>query len=186
MRLAGLVALAALALAGCGGEPLSEGPIDARVLRALESVHVEPAAAAAMLTAYRASHGLGPVRLDPALMAMAQRQANAMVAANALSHDAAGGFTARILASGLDTPRAAENLGGGYYSAEEAFAGWRNSPEHNSNLLMPQATRFGIALAKDARTRLRAYWAMEVAAEPEKMMSGAASASAAGLLAAHP
>jgi hypothetical protein len=33
---------------------------------------------------------------------------------------------------------------------------------------MPQATRFGIAIAKDARTQLRVYWAMELAAEPEK------------------
>jgi hypothetical protein len=40
---------------------------------------------------------------------------------------------------------------------------------------MPQATRFGIALAKDARTELRAYWAMEVAAEPEKRMSESAA-----------
>jgi uncharacterized protein YkwD len=122
------------------------------------------------------------VRLDPALMAMAQRQADAMIAHNALSHDVAGDFTARVLASGLDTPRAAENLGGGYYSTEEAFTGWRNSSEHNANLLMPQATRFGIALAKDPRTTLRAYWAMELAAEPEKRMA----APAPGLIAAHP
>jgi len=162
---------AALALAGCSGEPLRTGPIDARVLRSLASVHLDPAAATTTLNAYRAAHGLGPVRLDPALTAMAQRQANAMVAANQLSHDVAGSFTARILSAGIDTPRAAENLGGGYYSTAEAFAGWRDSPEHNANLLTPQATRFGIAIAKDARTELRVYWAMELAAEPEKRMS---------------
>ena len=70
--------------------------------------------------------------------------------------------------SHLDTPRAAENISGGYYSLESAFGSWRESPEHNANLLMPQATRFGIAIAKDARTRMRVYWAMEVAAEPDK------------------
>jgi hypothetical protein len=167
MRFANIVALiAALALAGCGGEPLTSGPIDPQALGALASVHVDPPAAAAMLTAYRASRGLGPVRLDPALTAMAQRQADAMVAANALSHDVAGNFSSRIAAAGLDTIRAGENVGGGYYSLESAMDGWRNSPEHTSNLLMPQATRFGIAVAKDPRTRLRVYWAMEVAAEP--------------------
>ena len=166
---------AALALAGCAGEPLRSGPIDARVLRALADVHVDPAAAAATLNAYRASRGLGRVRLDPLLTVMAQRQADAMVAANQLSHDVAGGFTARLLGAGIDTPRAAENLGGGYYSTAEAFAGWRASPEHNANLLMPQATRFGIAIAKDARTELRVYWAMEVAADPEKRMSESAA-----------
>ena len=80
----------------------------------------------------------------------------------------AGGFAARLAAAGIDTPRAAENIGGGYYSTEEAMRGWRESPEHNANLLMPQAKRFGIAIAKDARTSLRVYWAMEVAAEAEK------------------
>jgi len=48
-------------------------------------------------------------------------------------------------------------------------------PEHNANLLMPQATRFGIAIAKDARTSLRVYWAMEVAAEAEKPAGVAAA-----------
>jgi uncharacterized protein YkwD len=170
MRLSKGCALAAtLALSGClGDEPLSTGPVNPATLRALAAVRVDPSGAAAILTAYRGSHGLGSVRLDPALSAMAQRQADAMVAANALSHDVGGNFTQRILASGLDTPRAAENLGGGYYSTEEAFIGWRNSPEHNANLLMPQATRFGIAIAKDARTKLRVYWAMELAAEPDK------------------
>jgi uncharacterized protein YkwD len=180
---------AALALAGCGGaEPLRSGPISPSVERQVAAVHLDPTAATAMLNAYRASHSLGAVRLDPALTAMAQRQADAMVAANELSHDVAGGFTARILATGLDTPRAAENLGGGYYSLEEAFAGWRASPEHNANLLMPQAARFGVAIAKDARTRLRVYWAMELAAEPEKQVSdgGASTPVINGVLVTHP
>jgi uncharacterized protein YkwD len=189
MRLRNAMSLAAaLALAGCGGEPLRTGPIDPKVLRAVASVHVDPTAATAMLTAYRVSGGLGPVRLDPALTAMAQRQAEAMAAANALSHDVGGSFASRLAAAGVDTPRAGENVGGGYYSTEEALAGWRNSPEHNANLLMPQATRFGIAIAKDARTQFRVYWAMEVAAEPEKLMGGSASLmwSSGGPMAARP
>ncbi len=175
MRFKNAVGLAALLLAGCGGEALRTGPLDPHALQALASVHVDPTAATAMLTAYRASHGLKPVRLDPALTAMAQRQADAMVAANALSHDVGGSFSARLAAAGVDTPRAGENIGGGYYSTKEAFAGWRDSPAHNANLLMPQATRFGIAIAKDAGTRLKVYWAMEVAAEPERQMGGSAS-----------
>jgi uncharacterized protein YkwD len=163
---------AALVLAGCGGE--APRTISPQAQRSLASVHLDPVGAAAILTAYRVSHGLDPVRLDAALTAMAQRQANAMVAANALSHDVDGAFTARIEAARIDTPRAAENIGGGYYSTESAFEGWRNSPEHNANLLMPHATRFGIAIAKDARTDLRVYWAMKVAAEPEKRIAGPA------------
>jgi len=180
MRFLFAAALAAsFALAGCGGgEPLLSGPVAPNVARRVAAVRLDPAEAAKMLTAYRASHGLGAVRLDPALTAMAQRQADAMVAANELSHNVAGSFTSRVFAAKLDTPRAAENLGGGYYSLDEAFAGWRHSPEHNANLLMPQATRFGIAIAKDPRTSLRVYWAMELAAEPERPPGG----EAAGLI----
>ncbi len=167
--------LLALALAACGEEGLRTGPIDARVLRSVASVHVDPAAAAAMLNAYRASRGLGPVRLDPALTAMAQRQADAMVAANALSHDVGGNFPSRLAGAGVDASEAGENLGGGYYSTEEALAGWRGSPEHDANLLIARATRFGIAVAKDARTQYRAYWAMEVAADPLRPTGGPAS-----------
>jgi hypothetical protein len=173
----------ALALSGCGSEvSLRTGPIEPRVQRSVDAVRLDPTAAVAMLTAYRVSHGLSPVRLDPTLTAMAQRQADAMVKGNELSHDVAGSFTSRVFAAGLDTPRAAENVGGGYYSLEEAFTGWKESPGHNANLLMPQATRFGIAIAKDARTTLRVYWAMEVAAEPERRNENAALlTSATGL-----
>jgi uncharacterized protein YkwD len=162
-----LALLSGLALAGCG-DTVRTAPINAQTLRSLASVRLDPASATAKLNAYRASQGLGPVKLDPTLAAMAQRQVAAMAAADALSHDAAGSFTARIAAAGLDATRAGENIGAGYYSFEEAFAGWRDSSEHNGNLLMPQATRFGIAMAKDARTRLRVFWAMEIAADPEK------------------
>jgi uncharacterized protein YkwD len=167
-----LAPFVALALAGCGEEALQNGPVDPQVLRAVAAVHVDPAAAAAALNAYRASRSLGAVRLDPALTAMAQRQADVMVAADALSHDVAGSFRSRLAGAGVDATEAGENLGGGYYSAEEALASWRGSPEHDANLLIRHATRFGIAVAKDARTRLRVYWAMELASEPQRSADG--------------
>ena len=162
-----------LALAGCVGDELDTGPINSHAERDVAAVHLDPAAAAAVLNAYRASHGLGPARLDPALTAMAQRQADAMAAANKMSHDVAGGFASRLAASGADPTEAGENLGGGYYSLQEAMTGWRNSPEHNANLLMINATRLGIAIAKDPRTHYGVYWALELAAEPRPRPSGA-------------
>jgi uncharacterized protein YkwD len=157
-----------LALAGCMGDALDSGPINPHAARDVAAVHLEPAAAAAALTAYRASHGLGPVRLDPALTAMAQRQADGMVARNEMSHNVAGSFASRLAAAGVDTTEAGENLGGGYYSLDEAMSGWRHSPEHDANLLIRNATRFGIAIAKDPRTHYGVYWAMEMAAEPRR------------------
>lgn len=165
-----LLAAAALALlaAGCAGEPRRATPLDARATERLAAVTLDPAQATRIFNTYRASQGLGPVRLDPALTTMAQRQADAMARANTLSHDTAGSFASRVHAAGLDAARSAENLGGGYYSTEEAFAGWRASSGHDANLRMKEATRFGIALAKDPQTQYRAWWALVVAGEPEK------------------
>jgi uncharacterized protein YkwD len=164
--------VAALALpllvAACAGEPRRTAPPDPRGVERLAAVRVDPAAATRILNAYRASRGLGPVRLDAGLTAMAQRQADAMVAANALSHDAGGSFQARVHAAGLDAARAAENLGAGYYSTEDAFTGWRNSAGHDANLRMAEATRFGIALAKDPQTQYRAWWALVIAGDPPR------------------
>jgi uncharacterized protein YkwD len=162
--------LAALALAclcaSCAGESRRATPLDQRSVERLAAVRVDPAAASRILNGYRASRGLGPVRLDPALTAMAQRQADAMVAANTLSHDAGGSFQARVSGAGLDTARAAENISAGYYSTQSALDGWRASSDHDANLLLPQATRFGIALAKDAGTTYGAYWALVIAGDP--------------------
>jgi uncharacterized protein YkwD len=152
-------------LAGCSEEPLT--PLDARLDRSLAAVRLDPQAVVASLNAYRASHGLGPVRLDPALTAMAQRQADAMVAGNALSHTVGGTFQARLAASRIDASEAGENLGAGYFSVQETMDGWRGSPEHNDNLLITHATRIGVAIAKSPHTHYGVYWALELAADPQ-------------------
>ncbi|AMJ60773.1 CAP domain-containing protein [Bosea sp. PAMC 26642] len=155
-----------LLIAGCAGEPRRTTPLAPKAAERLATVRVDPAAAARILNDYRRGRGLSPVTLDPALSAMAQRQADAMVASNTLSHDTGGSFGARVHAAGLDASRAAENLGAGYYSTEEAFAGWKTSSGHDANLRMAEATRFGIALAKDPGTRYGAWWAFVIAGEP--------------------
>lgn len=164
----GAALLAALFLAGCAGAPKDTAPPSPRKLERLAAVKADPAEAVRILNGYRAGKGLGPVRLDSTLAAMAQRQADAMAAGDDLSHDAAGSFTARVHAAGLDTVRAAENLGAGYFSTQEAFDGWKKSSGHEANLSMPQATRIGIALAKNPQTRFGAWWTLVLAGEPEK------------------
>ena len=163
-----LLPLVSLLLAGCAGELRRAGPISATTAERLAAARVDTAAVNRIFSAYRAGHGLGPVRLDPVLTAMAQHQADAMVARNEMSHDAGGSFSTRIASAGLDTVRAAENIGAGYVSTQEVFESWRNSPGHDANLRMPEATRFGLALAKDARTQYGTYWALVIAADPER------------------
>jgi uncharacterized protein YkwD len=159
------------ALAACA-ETTDKAPINPHAARDIAAVHLDPTAATAALNAYRASQHLGAVRLDPALTAMAQRQVDAMAAANQMSHDVAGSFPSRLAASGVSAAAAAENLGGGYYSLEEAMDGWRRSPAHNANLLLPDAKRFGIAIAKDPRTHYGVYWALVLAADPRPRAPG--------------
>jgi len=159
------VAGLALALAGCAAEP-PEPRLAHHSAAAIAAVRLDPAAAAAALKAYRAGKGLKPVRLDPALTAMADAQAKAMAAGNVLSHDVAGAFPARLAESGIDAWKAGENLGGGYMSLAEAMTGWRESSAHNANLLLAEGRRFGIAIAKNPDTEYGVWWAMEIAAEP--------------------
>ncbi|POR56777.1 CAP domain-containing protein [Bosea psychrotolerans] len=157
-----------LLAAGCASDPRGAAPLGATATARLATVKLDTVAATRIFNSYRASHGLGPVKLDPTLTAMAQRQANAMAAANTLSHDAGGSFVSRVHGAGLNAGRTAENVGGGYYSTEEAFAGWKASSGHDLNLRMPEATRFGIALAKAPQTQYGAWWALVIAGEPER------------------
>ena len=99
-----LLAVALLA-AGCAGEPRRTTPLDSRAVERLAAVTLDPAEAERIFNAYRASHGLGPVRLDPVLTGMAQRQADAM--ARGCSHTVAGNFASRSHGAGLDAARSA-------------------------------------------------------------------------------
>jgi hypothetical protein len=153
-----------LSLTGCAVAP-EPRPVYRLSATALAKARLDPVAATAKLNAYRAEKGLKPLQLDPTLTAMAERQAQAMAQSGTMSHDVAGSLSARLAASGINAPTG-ENLGAGYMSFDEALAGWRASPGHDANLLMPGATRFGIALAKNPSASYGAYWAMEVGAEP--------------------
>jgi hypothetical protein len=52
-------------------------------------------------------------------------------------------------------------------SFDKILAGWRASAGHDATLLMPDATRFGIALAKNPNAGYGVYWAAEPRAGPQ-------------------
>ena len=167
-----ILALAlAVSLAGCASSDLDSGAVSARTERELAAVRLDPEAVVAALNAYRADHGLGAVRRDAGLDAMAQHQADAMASSGKLSHTIAGAFSARLSEARIDAAEAGENLGAGYFTLDEAMAGWRNSSEHNANLLTPNFTRLGIAIAKNPHAHFGVFWAMELAAEPRPVPS---------------
>jgi hypothetical protein len=87
-----------------------------------------------------------------------------MAAKDNLSHELLGSFTRRIAPAGAG--RAAENIAYGYESFEKTLGQWIDSSGHRNNLLLHDASRVGVASAKDASGK-RTYWAMVIAGDYE-------------------
>jgi uncharacterized protein YkwD len=62
--------------------------------------------------------------------------------------------------TGYNAKLAAENVGTGQASLEEVFKGWQESPGHNKNLLLADASEMGIALVQDPKTEFRTFWTL--------------------------
>jgi uncharacterized protein YkwD len=159
-----LVPLALAVLSGCAGQP--EQPSFYRDL-AVPGAQLDAAAAASMISGYRANNGLPAVTLDPALTAMAQAQAEIMAERDKLEHNVKKPFVKRLKAAGYDAKSAAENIGAGYHTLAEAFSGWRDSKSHNANMLLAGATRMGIAAVYTPASKFKVYWTL-ILAEPEE------------------
>src|SRR3954451_7256608 len=98
---------------------------------------------AEMISRYRREHGLSTVKTDPKLTAIAERQAKAMAASGIMDHSVAGSFAYRI--SDAHLGMASENIAAGTKTWAETFRLWRNSPDHNANLLQSRADSIGVA-----------------------------------------
>ena len=57
---------------------------------------------------------------------------------------------------------AAENVGTGQVTFDEVMKGWRNSPGHNKNMLLPNISLMGIAVAIQPGGRYHTYWTLEL------------------------
>jgi uncharacterized protein YkwD len=163
-----LAALAfAAVLAGCAADnyvPTAQ-PSMYRSL-AQPGAQLDDAAAASMISGYRANNNLPAVTLDPELTRLARGQAEVMAQRDRLDHNAGKPFVGRLKASGYDAKTAAENIGAGYHTLAEAFSGWRDSPPHKANMLLKGATRMGIAAVYTPKSKYKVYWAL-IMAEPE-------------------
>jgi uncharacterized protein YkwD len=119
---------------------------------------------ATMISEFRLKHGEGRVTMDATLVRIALQQAKAMATKDTLDHDVLGSFSSRIALA--KAGRAAENIAYGYDSFEKTLDQWTNSTGHRKNLLLPKASRVGVASATSATTH-RTYWAMEIAGDYE-------------------
>jgi uncharacterized protein YkwD len=147
--------LMAAGLAGCGAPTARH---------AVHEVPVDGARAAALVSQYRAAHGLGPVAADARLTRVAAAQAKGNAEIGELSHEVGGAFPARLASYGAaDRARAAENLAAGSATLDGTLAQWKTSREHNKNLLMREARHVGIARYDAPGTRMRHFWALVLA-----------------------
>jgi hypothetical protein len=121
---------------------------------------------AELISSFRLKHGEVRVVRDAVLDRIALEQAGAMAAKDHLSHEVLGPFTIRIAPARAG--RAAENIAYGYESFEKTLGQWIDSSEHRKNLLLHNASRVGIASAKDASGK-RTYWAMVIAGDYEPL-----------------
>lgn len=128
---------------------------------------------AELISSFRLKHGEVRVVRDATLDRIALEQARAMAAKDNLSHEALGPFTSRIAPARAG--RAAENIAYGYDSFEKTLGQWIDSSGHRKNLLLHNASRVGIASARDASGK-RTYWAMVIAGDyqpkPDKGKKG--------------
>src|SRR3954467_11143156 len=124
---------------------------------------------AELISSFRLRHGEVRVVRDATLDRIALEQARAMAAKDSLSHEALGPFNRRIAPARAE--RAAENIAYGYESFEKTLGQWIDSSGHRKNLLLHNASRVGVASAKDASGK-RTYWAMVIAGDYETKPKG--------------
>ncbi|KAJ3331782.1 hypothetical protein HDU76_002234 [Blyttiomyces sp. JEL0837] len=99
------------------------------------------------LNIYRAYHGLHPLTLDARLVDAADKHSWDMDTAGVLVHDDMIGdediWYDRVGSFVADWATLAENIGWGTHSEDEMLQIFKNSPEHNRNMLSKTATHFG-------------------------------------------
>lgn len=161
-----VVVLAFAWLGGCADSYAPKGEPSFYRNLAQPGAELDAAAAASMISGYRANNGLPAVALDTELMRLAQAQAEIMAKRDKLDHGAGNPFVQRLKASGYDAKTAAENISAGYHTLAEAFSGWRDSSPHRANMLLAGATRMGIAAVYTPASKYKVYWSL-ILAEPD-------------------
>ena len=122
-----------------------------------------------MINGYRATRDLPPLKLEKHLTRAAQLHAQDLAKSDRISHTGSDGSDpwGRVKVTGYKPKLAAENVGAGQMSFAEVLQGWKDSPGHNKNLLLADATHMGIALVTNPGSRYRTFWTL-VLGKPAK------------------
>ena len=119
----------------------------------------------ALINAYRASNGVGPLSANGALTNAAAWMAADMAARNYIAHVSSDGRSPVQRMSAFGYPATSlytgEDLGAGFGSAGAMLAGWQVSAAHNAVLLSPNYNAIGIGLGYNANSTYQWYWAAD-------------------------
>lgn len=107
-----------------------------------------------LTNAERAAFGLPALTVSEDLNRAAQGQADHQAAILTMTHDGNGGLGQRLGAVGYRA--GAENVAAGQRSVAEVVQGWIDSPGHHANIVHPDMTEVGFAVAFGADGR--SYW----------------------------
>ena len=126
---------------------------------------LNPQAALAAVNAFRTKNGRRTVVLDARLIKAAAMQSETQARRSWIGHDGPDGSRAkdRATRAGYRAKIASENVASGQKSFSDVMRSWEGSAGHRENLLRPEVTAIGIAMAKSASGR--PYWTLVLGAE---------------------
>jgi uncharacterized protein YkwD len=126
---------------------------------------LDPQKALAEVNAFRAKNKLGALVLDVRLSQAAAAQSKTQAARSWIGHYGSDGSgpKARAERAGFHGKIVAENVASGDKSFTDALRAWEDSSGHRHNLLLPDVSAAGVAMAKNKDGR--PYWTLVLGAE---------------------
>jgi uncharacterized protein YkwD len=126
---------------------------------------LNPEAALAAVNAFRTKNGRGIVVIDARLTKAAAMQSKTQAERSWIGHDGPGGSLPkdRAMRAGYRAKIASENVASGQKSFSDVMRSWEGSAGHRENLLRPEVTAIGVAMAKNSSGR--PYWTLVLGAE---------------------
>jgi uncharacterized protein YkwD len=108
----------------------------------------------ALVNQQRVLNGLAPLVVNTKLVTMAEIHSQDMARLDQMEHDLPGAalptLEDRAAYVGYSYSWLGENIAAGYPDAASVMAGWMASPGHRANILSPNFTEIGVAIAYDS------------------------------------
>ena len=126
---------------------------------------LDPEKALAEVNAFRTKNGRSAVVLDARLSQAAAVQSKAQAGRSSIGHYGSDGSKPmqRAARAGFHAKLASENVASGQKSFSDAMRSWEGSSGHRENLLRPEVTAIGVAMAKNGSGR--PYWTLVLGSE---------------------